>query len=564
MSYPDQPNQPPQWGQQPPGQPTGPGHPPLGQPQPVGQPPAAPSGPPMGQPAGPPMGPPPGQPMGQPMGPGGPGFPPPGQPVYGGPGGPPPRKKPVWMIPLSIVLAVALVGGGVWASVALVNNLFGGPQPESVLPGSSLAFAKVDLKPSGGQWASYAQFYERLPDTVKDDLGGSDEDFGEELFEELYPDLNLDYETEVEPWLGQRFGVAVWVSSQEEFLYAVAVAVEDEDRAEETLTRIQTEDDSLFFDIVDGFAILTDSQEALNDRNSQVEQHGSLKDSETFSADLGEIGDGIAMLWADYGAMARNETAAAEFDLEDLSEVGEVTGRFAAVVRMESEYLEFEANVFDAGVDGNTLFADSVPPGGISALHDLPDNSVIALGGDGLDSVAQAVWEANSSSIESAPDYDDFDGIMRELGVRLPADFHKILGTKTALGITDLEGLDFFGTGDVSFDLRLTGADHDLWSDLMAPSDYTYGPTPTVTADGDTTVVSLGTAGTGRLGDDPVFQQTMRGLEEAHLALYMDLRVVAEESEDSWPEQWGGLGGALTFHEGGSMSLNLRWVPNPA
>src|SRR5690606_6215215 len=173
MSYPDQPNQPPQWGQQPPGQPTGPGHPPLGQPQPVGQPPAAPSGQPMGQPAGPPMGPPPGQPMGQPMGPGGPGFPPPGQPVYGGPGGPPPRKKPVWMIPLSIVLAVALVGGGVWASVALVNNLFGGPQPESVLPGSSLAFAKVDLKPSGGQWASYAQFYERLPDTVKDDLGGS-------------------------------------------------------------------------------------------------------------------------------------------------------------------------------------------------------------------------------------------------------------------------------------------------------------------------------------------------------------------------------------------------------
>lgn len=54
--------------------------------------------------------------------------------MHSGPGGPPPRKKPVWLIPLSIVLAVALIGGGVWASVALVNNLFGGAQPESVLP----------------------------------------------------------------------------------------------------------------------------------------------------------------------------------------------------------------------------------------------------------------------------------------------------------------------------------------------------------------------------------------------------------------------------------------------
>ncbi len=73
----------------------------------------------------------------------------------------------------------------------------------------------------------------------------------------------------------------------------------------------------------------------------------------------------------------------------------------------------------------------------------------------------------------------------------------------------------------------------------------------------------MGSAGTGRLGDDPVFQETMSGLEKAHLALYMDLRVAAEMWEDARPNQWGGLGGALQFQENGSATLNLRWVPSP-
>ncbi|MBO2529637.1 acyltransferase [Thermobifida fusca] len=543
------------------GQPLGP---PPGQPQgaPPGQPQGAPPGQPQGVPSGQPQGAPSGAALAAPHGPGGPGFPPSGQPMHSGPGGPPPRKKPVWLIPLSIVLAVALIGGGVWASVALVNNLFGGAQPESVLPRSSAVFAKLDLKPTGQQWASYAQFYERLPDTLKDEFESAEDDFGEELFEELFPNVELDYASEVEPWLGQRFGVAVWAGNEEP-LYAIALAVEDEELAEETLTRIQSEDDTLFFEVVDGFAILTDSQDALNDRRFLVENEGTLEDNEDFADDISDIGRGIATAWIDYGAIVHNEVLAADADLEDLAELGQVTGRLVAVVRMESKYLEFQANLVNAALDGNTIFAESVPTGGITALHDLPDNSVIALGGDGLDAVAQAFWEANQGSIESSEDYEEFDSAMRELGVRLPADFHKLLGTKTAFGMTDLEGLDYFGYSDIPFELRLTGADSALWDELVSPMSTGFGPSPSVTTDGDTTVISMGSAGTGRLGDDPVFQETMSGLEKAHLALYMDLRVAAEMWEDARPNQWGGLGGALQFQENGSATLNLRWVPSP-
>ncbi|TDQ54805.1 DUF3352 domain-containing protein [Actinorugispora endophytica] len=524
MSYPDQPNQPPQWGQ------------PPSQGQPVyGYPPQGP-----------------------------PGTPYPPQPAQAGP---PPRRSRVWMIPVAVVAALALMATMVWASTSVVDRLFGGPQPETVLPGSALVFAKVDLKPTGGQWASYTQFYDRLPDTVKDELGGEEEDFAKTLVEEEFD--YLDYETDVEPWLGQRFGVAAWESTDGEPAFAIAIAAEDEDRAAETLARAQSQEEELYYVVEDGFAVITDTQASLNDLDSQVARYGTLDKNETFAADIDEIGSGIANMWMDVGAFAQSSMASSsgEFgsDFDDIEGVGEVTGRVAAVLRVESEYLEFRADSYDMSVDGVTTFAEDVPEGGISALGDLPDNSVIAVGGDGLDGVAQSLWDANRESIEGAPDYADFDGVMREMGVTLPRDFHKLIGTRTAVGFTDFESLDFFGTGDVSFELRLDGADQALWSDFSNEMGADgYGGGPAVTTDGDTTVLSMGTAGTGLLGDDAVFQQTMSGLESSHLGFYMDLRFAAEEGGEAYPEQWGGLGGAIEFSENGGSSTVLRWVPNPS
>lgn len=522
MSYPDQPNQPPPWGPQP-------GQPPQWGPQPAyGYPPQGP--------------------------------PPPPQAAYGGP--PSGGRRRVWLIPVSVGLALALMATTVWASTSLVNRWFGGPQPETVLPGSSLVFAKVDLKPTGGQWASYAQFYEKLPDSIRDELGGEDEDFAKGLVEEEFD--YLDYETDVEPWLGQRFGVALWEDGDGEPAFVIAIATENESRAAETMARVQSEEDDVHFAVEDGFVLLTDEQATLDDLSAQVDRHGTLDKNKDFADDVGRIGAGVATLWLDAGALARSPLSSSG-GFGDIPESEDLAGRFAAVLRVESGYLEFRADSYGVSVDGVALFADDVPEGGITALDDLPDNSVIAVGGDRLDGVAQSLWEANQDSIESAPDYTDFDRGLREMGVTLPRDFHKLLGTRTAIGFTDFEVLDFFGSNDVSYEIRLDGADHGLWTDyadMLSPDVYSRGPA--VNSDGDTTVISMGTAGTGRLGDDPVFRQTMDGLAGSHLGFYMDLRYVAEESGDAWPEQWGGLGGAVKFRENGGSSTVLRWVPSPA
>ncbi|GLU46833.1 acyltransferase [Nocardiopsis ansamitocini] len=519
MSYPDPPNQPPQqWGQQPvQGQP-GYGYPPQG--------------------------------------------PPPGH-VYQPAPGPAPRKKSIWLVPASVVVALALMGTTVWASTALVNNLFGGPQPETVLPGSSLMFAKVDLKPTGGQWASYAQFYNKLPDSVRDELGGSEEDPARAVVEEAFPEL--DYVNDVEPWLGQRFGFAVWEGPDSAPVFAVAIAAENEGKATETLEKVHAESQDFSFVVKNGFALVTTDDASLADLDGQIAQYGTLDKNETFATDIDEIGEGVATLWGDIGGLSKSALGASNGSFDDLAQVGDLDGRVAAVLRLESDYLEFRADAYAWTVDGEAMLSGEVPAGGITALNDLPDNSVIAVGGDGLDALAQQVWETNSDTIESSPDFADANEAFQQMGVALPGDFTKLLGTTTAIGFTDI-GDDFFGSGDDgSFEVRLAGADQGIWEEFAAGTasgGYTTGPG--VSADGDTTVLSYGTAGTGRLGDDPVFQQTMKGLEGAHIGFYMDGRYIAQEAEEANPEQWGGIGGAVELSDGGGSSTILRWVPSPS
>ena len=46
------------------------------------------------------------------------------------------------------VVGLAVVGAGAWAAVSFFST---GPQPAEALPASTLAYASVDLDPSGGQ-----------------------------------------------------------------------------------------------------------------------------------------------------------------------------------------------------------------------------------------------------------------------------------------------------------------------------------------------------------------------------------------------------------------------------
>ncbi|SKA33069.1 Protein of unknown function [Marinactinospora thermotolerans DSM 45154] len=505
-----------------------------------------------------------------------PSAPPPGgqAPPPGAPFPPPqpsgPRSR-AWLIPVAAGLSVVLMGTTVWASSALVDNVFGGAQPESALPASAIVFAELDLKPTGRQWASYAQFAGKLPDTLKNELGDVEEGPARQLVEEAFPEL--DYDSEVEPWLGRRFGLALWPTStpgaslpgDEGLALALAVAVEDEEAAGEALAKVRSRQEHFFFEVDDDFALLSYSQGALDDLAAQMEAHGSLADAPDYSSDMNAIGsDNIASAWADLAAAAEVATTATGLSSPygtGPDDFGEVSGRLAMALRIEGDYLELRGDAFEVTYGGSPMEGLAGDDPGLSELAELPDDSVLAVGGDNLDTLATRLWEDNRELLEEIPEFPDFEMALAEMGVSLPGDFPRLLGSRTAFAITgSLAGSSDSWSSGTSFQYRAAGADRELFEDLLAGSGG--GPAPGVSDDGGTVVVSYGTTGTGRLGDDPLFGQTMAGLEKSNIGFYLDVRDVLAAEGQGDAAQWGALGGSVSYDDEGNSSLVARWAPS--
>ena len=132
-----------------------------------------------------------------------------------------------------------LVGGGTAVAVTMLGG--GGAQPDSVLPGNAIAYVRMDIDPSAGQKIAAVRLLRKLPQ-VDDALAGGG-DPRQKLFQTLQkdsPDLrSVDYDKDVKPWLGDRFGVAVLPSDQAgDVNVAVALQVKDEDKARAGITKL--------------------------------------------------------------------------------------------------------------------------------------------------------------------------------------------------------------------------------------------------------------------------------------------------------------------------------------
>lgn len=569
MSFPQHPQQP-QW------QPQQPGLPGQGPPPPQGAVPAPPHGAPMPPYQG---------------APGVPGSPYPGQPgVPGGPGGPvgpghfggpvPPggggARRNKWMIPAAAGLAVALMGGTVWATVSLVG--FGGPQPEEVLPGNSVAFAKIDLAISGAQAVDLLTFVERMPEELSEDLDNPDGDtegLFADMFEEAFPDAD---KGDIEEWIGQSAGIALWpaqgdaqVEDGSGVAMGIALAVEDEQLADEAFRNISAEYGDVFHETMNDFVVFSSSEAALTDLHTQTEAHGPLADAEVFAEDIGSVPDGSIMAgWADFGALMQIEGVADELADDLATQTGTVSGRATASVRVDGDYLEARMDAFAFEMDQADLSWLAESPGqSVAAMEDLPDNTVMALGANGLD---QALIDAYRNDeipfFTSSGQKQEFEREFNSMGISMPEGFSDLLGSSTAFGITQISMDDFFGYGsggDVSFEYRAIGGSQEALGDFVeyVSASDPYSTPPGVSSEGDAAVVALGSSSTGRLGDDPVFQQTMQEMDAAVIAGFFDLRQVLTDADVQAPDQWGALGMAMSVtDEGQRSSIELRWAPS--
>lgn len=496
-----------------------------------------------------------------------------------------------WLMVAAGVGAAAMIGGGAYGAVQFMGT--GGGQPEGVLPATSAAFFRVDLDPSVGQKVAAVRFFQGLDPEAKAAL--EDGEWREYVWEKLAEDgdvpADLDYGTDIEPWLGDRAGVSVVPNGEEEPLVAVALQVKDGEEALAALEKMQAAnadrpaEEQVEYYLADDYVVLTQVGSA--DLLRAAAEQGTLDGVETFTTDMDDLGDaGVASYWVDLERMAELDPGAFE-ELaagapgaaagvsgalgQDPTEL--MTGRSAGALRLSPDAVELHG--FSRGMQGF-----SMPTAGGSAhlVNDLPADTVGAISlENGADWVA-TVWDYYSSLDAEA--VQGFADKAAEQGFTLPDDLETALGDSMTLsvgaGIVDaVNGMSETEIAvpalPVAYRVQTdTTEAQSLLADLGVPSMILAQRT-------DDGVLTLGlhqpyvdavAAPDGRLGDDATYNAAVAEAEEALSVLYVNvnefedsyLSAIEDEDARGAMEKLRAVGMSSVVESADSSRFTLRFV----
>jgi hypothetical protein len=398
----------------------------------------------------------------------------PGDTLLGPPVPPRRRRRRTLFIALGAVVALLLSGAAI--AGAAVWYGWGVAEPEDVLPGSSIAFARVDLSPGLGQALALQNLAHKFPPQPggEDVVAQAEENLTHEL---LAP---LDFATDVKPWLGDRLGAALWSPGGSATCTLTALASTDDAKAGAALARVS----GITYAFSRGYAVL-----ARCGHGGSVTQALAAATQQTlgahpaFAQAKGQLPGGQAMLaWAD-GSQYRSVAPASSTDLN--------AATVLVGVRATNAGLELRARIHSTSDTTDTVAADA-----LSQLGSLPGGSVVGLSAD------LRAARALSGDVTNA-----LDDLRRE----------------TRGGLTDLERFVYDLAGStVSFSLvdpaspatklLIEAGDGRSAADLAGVLGRDLGA-----AGGDVSVtgntVSMTSpryqGGSGRLDDDPIYRAAM-------------------------------------------------------
>jgi hypothetical protein len=361
------------------------------------------------------------------------------------------------------VLALAAVGGGVWAATSFLGT---GSQPTEALPAATLGYASIDLDPSGGQKIEAIRMLNKFP-AFKDELGlDTDDDIKRKIFDEGEVSAacdGLDYARDIEPWLGDRAAVAAVDLGQEQPVPVAVLQVNDADAASDGLAKVRecAGGDVGGWTIAGEWAVVARS-EALADEVAAETDKATLADDETYQKWTDEVGDaGVLNLYAapaagDYLAdnmdtlgfpfgMAAGAGASADGQrqvipehsagpqlpdamVEDLRNFQGV----AATLRFDDGALELES-VGDADAMRQSMFATDA---GDDVLASLPADTAAAIGVGLQDGWAQSLLDQIGGVLGSGETPDQMVAQAEKwTGLALPEDLETLFGDSTVIAV---------------------------------------------------------------------------------------------------------------------------------
>lgn len=444
------------------------------------------------------------------------------------------------IIGAAVGLVVALAGAGAYAWQKLDG---GGSQPHDVLPSTVIAYARVDADPSASQKIAILKLVRKFPELAKE-LGIKDinQDIRKPLLKDLVEECDLDYDKDVEPWLGNRIGVA-YDSKLETPIVAVQVSDEDEARTGiNALADCGGPDAKTGIAFSDGYALVTPKKA---DAAKVVTAAGkkSLADNTTYAKDIDQLGDqGVLSAWVDLEAIGSID------DLEgfgtEIEDAFKGAGTAALTLRAGSSSLE---------ISGIAHIKDAPEVSKATSLEDLPEDTALALSVSGLGDEATAQFESGfmkGFATEGLDPEAELDSLEKEFGFRLPEDLVTLLGDGLvfAIGSNNLEtiptmsGPEQLSSLDVG--LKLTtdptkGA--DLGKRLVSLANEQGIPlAATPTDDGVVIATNQQAAdafsGDGDLGDSKNFKEAIEH-PGAYPAFYLNLDAILDALLNSGPPQ---------------------------
>jgi len=340
------------------------------------------------------------------------------------------RKKRGKLIPIVAALAMVLVvaGGGIFA----YGKLAGGKQPADVLPGTAVAYARIDLNPSAGQKVAAIRFLMKFP-SVKDKLAltGDKDDLRQKLFEQIKKSAGddlaaVDYDKDIKPWLGDRAGFAALppADGKDDPDVVIAVQVKDEGAATKGLDKLMAnEDKKPGRAFSNGYVLLSDDQATVDSAVAAAKDNPLTKNAK-YSADMDKLGEqGFVSAWTDMKGLA---SISGKVGSGQLAGLGDAT--MAVALRFDSSYVEIKG----IGHGDQSIKVNGADAGDL--VSKLPDSTAAAIAVSGGDTLVDTAWQQlqKAGGDNFKPLVDQF---AEQTGLALPDDLKSLLGKNLAVAM---------------------------------------------------------------------------------------------------------------------------------
>ena len=465
----------------------------------------------------------------------------------------PPRERRRGLVVAGSVAALGVIGGLAWAGSNWLSG-GGGPKPSEALPANTIAYAAADLDPSGSQKIDAIRFVMKLPrgNSPAPDVTESS-DLRRMLFEDIQSEgawSGLDYATDVEPWLGTRFGVALLPGEGgKEPTQLFVLPVKDGAAARAGLAKLDKSTGAC--EVGTDFALCSSTSEAAA-AAAAAAKTSTLESQASFSGMLDRVGrNGVAEFWADSDTLSKELPSALGLTSTGLATSNLAgSGQTAAVLRFNGPRLELVGRTENS----DTPFVGT----GATSITKLPADTVaafaIAHGGEQF----KSSWASAEKGL-AALDENAASSAEEALGMSIGDAVAAVLGTDFVLA---------FGGSGSEGGLPLVALRTDGAKDTISSLLSTLGETSPMTQQtvGEREVIATDATyaekiGTGSgLGSESAFTDAVVDADKARIAAFIRFDKIAAQLPAADREQLAGLGvlGFSLTGEGTTAEFTLR------